>query len=40
MKAHFLVNGKLVLKEATTTVGSLPYNGMGAPPPIKKDIKK
>ena len=32
MKAHFLVNGKLVLKETTTTIGALPYHGFGPPP--------
>jgi len=39
MKAHFLVNGKLVLKETTTSIGSLPYYGFG-PCPKKTSVRE
>ena len=35
MQAHYLRNGKLVLRPAATTTGALPYNGYGKPPVSK-----
>lgn len=36
MKAHFYINGKFRLQDATPSIGALPYHGFG-PCPIKEE---